>query len=60
LKYLVNWEGHRPTWEPFDCLTEDTQEALNDYHAEYPDRPGPHTLPCTIQRCRCKNPSSYL
>ena len=54
LKYLVDWEGHLSTWEPFNLLT-NCQQALDDYHQDYPNAAGPHELPCTIPRCQCRD-----
>lgn len=53
LKYLVDWEGHAATWEPFNLLT-GCQQALDDYHSAYPEAAGPHDLPCDNPRCQCK------
>jgi len=53
LLYLINWEGHAPTWEPFNLIT-NAQEALDEYHAAYPARSGPHVSPCIIPRCQCR------
>ena len=53
LQYFVNWEGHNPTWEPFNFLT-NCQQALNEYHQAYPTAAGPHHTPCNLPRCRCQ------
>ena len=55
LKYYIDWEGHNPTWEPFN-LVDNCQEAIDDFHAANPTRPGPHVTPCTIPRCQCNDP----
>ena len=55
LKYFVNWEGHVPTWEPFNFLT-NCNQAIEEYHASYPNAVGPHILPCAVSGCRCRNP----
>ena len=55
LKYYVNWESHIPTWEPFN-LVNNCQEAINEYHAAYPNAAGPHLIPCTIPGCQCQDP----
>ncbi len=55
LKYYVNWESDNPTWEPFNYL-DNCQQAIDEYHAEYPAALGPHVIPCIIPNCQCKDP----
>ncbi len=55
LKYYVNWESHVPTWEPFN-LVDNCQAAIDEYHSSRPDAPGPHTTPCSIPGCQCRDP----
>lgn len=52
LKYYLDWEGHSPTWEPFNVV-DNCQEALDEFHASNPAAAGPHVTPCTIPRCQC-------
>ena len=45
LLYLVKWTGYENTdeetsWLPADEL-EDARELVSDFHAAYPDKPGP-------------------
>ncbi len=54
LKYYVNWESYVPTWEPFN-LVDNCQEAIDEYHAAYPDAAGPHLMPCIIPGCQCQD-----
>jgi hypothetical protein len=44
LQYLVNWFGYdEPTWQPHFDL-ENSQEKVMDFHARFPDKPGPASL----------------
>ena len=52
LKYLVDWEGHPSTWEPFNYLI-NCQQVIDEYHQAYPNAAGPHLNPCQIPRCQC-------
>jgi hypothetical protein len=43
LRYLVSWVGYTPndrTWEPAENL-ENSTEAVERFHAQYPNRPSP-------------------
>lgn len=44
LQYLVKWKGYdnpaENTWEPASNLW-NAQDSVRDFHAEYPNRPGP-------------------
>ena len=45
LYYLVDWLGYSPserTWEPIDNVT-NTRALLEDFHCQYPDKPGPQS-----------------
>ena len=53
LKYYVDWEGHFPTWEPFNLL-DNCEQALDEYHLANPAAEGPHVLPCTVPQCQCQ------
>ncbi len=55
LKYFINWEGHPATWEPFYLVT-NCQQAIEEYHASYPNAAGPHVTPCTVENCQCRDP----
>lgn len=54
LKYFVDWEGHRPTWEPF-YLIDNACQAIEEFHTANPAAAGPHVTPCLIPRCQCKD-----
>jgi hypothetical protein len=46
LRYLVSWVGYAPndrTWEPAEHLA-NSPEAVERYHARYPQRPSPRDL----------------
>ena len=48
LEYRVEWEGYENTdqqytWEPADNVMGD-QDAIDDYHAQYPNKPKPSDL----------------
>ena len=43
LYYLVDWLGYSPnerTWEPIENVT---NALLEDFHRQYPDKPGPQS-----------------
>ena len=43
-KYLIKWEGHPEadnTWEPYALLKGTVEEALREFHEQYPDKPRP-------------------
>ena len=45
LYYLVDWLGYSPserTWEPVTNLA-NAQALLDDFHRQYPDKPGPQS-----------------
>ena len=45
LYYLVDWLGYSPskrTWEPRENVT-NTSALLEDFHRQYPEKPGPQS-----------------
>lgn len=42
-QYLIEWDGHEPTWQPASDLR-DCPEAVRKFHEENPDKPKPPNL----------------
>ena len=45
LYYLVDWLGYTPserTWEPIENVA-NARALLDDFHRQYPDKPGPQS-----------------
>lgn len=43
--YTVKWVGHSDPTIEHESNLEHSSEAIEEYHARYPDRPGPHNRP---------------
>jgi len=47
VQYMVVWAGYGPeenSWEPYEVLEGTAEEALQDYHSKYPNRPRDHRV----------------
>jgi hypothetical protein len=47
VQYMVVWAGYGPeenSWEPYEVLQGTAEDALKEYHAEYPRRPRDHRV----------------
>ena len=50
LQYLVKWIGYEdPTWEPCENV-DNADDAIQEYHGAYPQRPGPEATIRTLQQ----------
>ena len=41
LQYRVDWQGHKPTWDSADSVLPGCDEAVQEFHAAFPEKDGP-------------------